>query len=103
MLVSPREDLRSAPKVAAFCREGRLAQYPDKSDAGGVKVGLTDHAAVSEAVQDMAAIPAIASANVEGYFIEEWHLRDRRLSSAVSTTTIWPMVMVGLGGVSSKP
>ena len=29
VLVSPKEDLRAAPRyVAALCREGRLARYP---------------------------------------------------------------------------
>ena len=71
-----------------------------KSDAGGVKVGLTDHAAVSEAVQDMAAIPAIASANVEGYLVEEMAPAGQEIViGGLNDSQFGPMVMVGLGGV----
>ncbi|MEC8165304.1 MAG: acetate--CoA ligase family protein, partial [Pseudomonadota bacterium] len=73
VLVSPKEDLRAALQGMSppFVVKVVSPDILHKSDAGGVKVGLTDHPAVSEAVQDMAAIPAIASANVEGYLVEE--------------------------------
>ena len=42
-----------------------------KSDAGGVKIGLKSGAEVAQAIETMAALPAIKSARVEGFLVEE--------------------------------
>ena len=102
VLVSPKEDLRAALKGMSppFVVKVVSPDILHKSDAGGVKVGLTDHAAVSEAVQDMAAIPAIASANVEGYLVEEMAPAGQEIViGGLNDSQFGPMVMVGLGGV----
>ena len=102
VLVSPKEDLRAALQGMSppFVVKVISPDILHKSDAGGVKVGLTDHAAVSEAVQDMAAIPAIASANVEGYLVEEMAPAGQEIViGGLNDSQFGPMVMVGLGGV----
>ena len=102
VLVSPKEDLRAALQGMSppFVVKVVSPDILHKSDAGGVKVGLTDHAAVLEAVQDMAAIPAIASANVEGYLVEEMAPAGQEIViGGLNDSQFGPMVMVGLGGV----
>ena len=106
VLVSPKEDLRAALQGMSppFVVKVVSPDILHKSDAGGVKVGLTDHAAVSEAVQDMAAIPAILLRTSRVTWLKKWHPRDRRLSSAVSTIHnsgqwLWSVSVVS----SSKP
>lgn len=71
-----------------------------KSDAGGVKVGLESAAEIEEAVRAMMRRPAIESARIDGFLLEEMAppgvevvvggLRDPQFG---------PLVMVGLGGV----
>src|SRR4051794_18759910 len=42
-----------------------------KSDAGGVKTGLKSGAEVEQAIAAMGALPAIKSARIEGFLVEE--------------------------------
>jgi len=71
-----------------------------KSEAGGVKVGLENAAAVGDAVRAMMKRPAVENARIDGFLLEEMAppgvevvvggLRDPQFG---------PLVMVGLGGV----
>jgi succinyl-CoA synthetase beta subunit len=71
-----------------------------KSDAGGVHVNLRDAAAVEQAINAMAASPAIRNARVDGYLIEEMAPAGQEVVvGAVRDPDFGPMVMVGLGGI----
>jgi len=102
VLVSPDEDMNAAlhdmrpPFVVKVVSPDIL----HKSDAGGVKIGLADQTAVANAIQDMAAIPAIAAANVEGFLVEEMAPAGQEIViGGLNDPQFGPMVMVGLGGV----
>jgi acyl-CoA synthetase (NDP forming) len=71
-----------------------------KSDAGGVALDLADADAVSSAIAQMAAIPAIAEANVVGWLVEEMVPTGREVViGGFRDLQFGPMLMVGLGGV----
>jgi acyl-CoA synthetase (NDP forming) len=71
-----------------------------KSDAGGVKVGLQDAAEVEQAIVVMASLPAILSARVDGYLLEEMAPAGQEIVvGAVRDPDFGPLVMVGLGGI----
>lgn len=71
-----------------------------KSDAGGVKIGLQSGADVEQAIQTMAALPAIKSARVEGFLVEEMAAPGQEIVvGAVRDPDFGPLVMVGLGGI----
>ena len=71
-----------------------------KSDAGGVKIGLKNGAEVEQAIKAMAVLPAIKSAHVEGFLIEEMAPAGQEIVvGAVRDPDFGPMVMVGLGGI----
>jgi len=71
-----------------------------KSDAGGVRLGLADARAAADAIREMAALPGIASANVEGYLVEEISPAGREVVvGGLHDPQFGPMIMVGLGGV----
>jgi acyl-CoA synthetase (NDP forming) len=76
------------------------AEILHKSDAGGVKIGLKTAAEVEQAINAMAALPAIKSAHVDGYLIEEMAPAGQEVVvGAVRDPDFGPMVMVGLGGI----
>jgi succinyl-CoA synthetase beta subunit len=71
-----------------------------KSDAGGVKIGLHSATEVEQAITAMASSPAIKSARVDGYLIEEMAPAGQEVViGAVRDPDFGPMVMVGLGGI----
>ena len=71
-----------------------------KSDAGGVKIGLMNAREVTQAINAMAALPAIKAARVDGYLIEEMAPAGLEIVvGAVRDPDFGPMVMVGLGGI----
>jgi succinyl-CoA synthetase beta subunit len=71
-----------------------------KSDAGGVKVGLTSAAEVKEAINTMAASPKIKGACIDGYLIEEMAPAGQEMVvGGVRDAQFGPLVMVGLGGI----
>ena len=71
-----------------------------KSDAGGVKIGLQSGPDIEQAIQTMAARPAIKSARVDGFLIEEMAPPGQEIVvGAVRDADFGPMVMVGLGGI----
>ncbi|MDB5810167.1 MAG: acetyl-CoA synthetase [Betaproteobacteria bacterium] len=71
-----------------------------KSDAGGVKIGLQNAADVASAITAMAALPAIRSARVEGFLVEEMAEPGQEIVvGAVRDPDFGPMIMVGLGGI----
>lgn len=71
-----------------------------KSDAGGVKVGLTSVAAVKLAIRAIAAAPEIRRARIEGFLIEEMAPAGYEVVvGAVKDPQFGPLVMVGLGGI----
>ena len=67
-------------------RKSPLRRHPAQSDAGGVRLGLTDTASVKAALMEMAALPAITNAEVDGYLIEEMAPPERKWSSADCAT-----------------
>jgi acyl-CoA synthetase (NDP forming) len=71
-----------------------------KSDAGGVALNLADAGAVAQAVQAMAAKPAIAAARVDGWLVEEMAPRGIEVAvGAVRDPQFGWMIMAGLGGI----
>ena len=71
-----------------------------KSDVGGVQINLHSVAAVEQAINAMAALPAIRDARVDGYLIEEMAPAGQEVVvGAVRDADFGPMVMVGLGGI----
>jgi len=71
-----------------------------KSDAGGVKVNLADVHAVADAIRAMQAAPAIKSARVEGFLVEEMAPRGEEVVvGGIRDPQFGPLVMVGLGGI----
>jgi acyl-CoA synthetase (NDP forming) len=71
-----------------------------KSDAGGVRVRLQDAAAVEAAIQAMRQLPAIASARLDGFLVEEMAPPGEELVvGGFTDPQFGPLVMVGLGGI----
>jgi succinyl-CoA synthetase beta subunit len=71
-----------------------------KSDAGGVKVGLKNAAEVEGAIRVMMRQPAIASARVDGFLLEEMAPAGQEIViGGLADPNFGPMVMVGLGGI----
>ena len=71
-----------------------------KSDAGGVALDLPDAQAVANAIDDMSAKTAIASANLEGWLVEEMAPAGVEIVvGGVIDPQFGPMVMLGLGGI----
>ena len=71
-----------------------------KSDAGGVRVNLAGAPAVREAIGAMAALPAIASATVDGWLVEEMAPAGQEIVvGGLRDPQFGPLVMVGLGGI----
>lgn len=71
-----------------------------KSDAGGVKVGLKSAAEVKDAIAAMRVLPAIATARVEGFLVEEMAPKGQEVVvGGLRDPQFGPLVMVGLGGI----
>ncbi|WP_166802401.1 acetate--CoA ligase family protein [Microvirga pakistanensis] len=71
-----------------------------KSDAGGVALNLADAAAVGAAVEAMQVKPKIASAQVEGWLVEEMIPAGREVVvGGFRDPQFGQMIMVGLGGI----
>jgi len=71
-----------------------------KSDAGGVKIGLQNAHEVGQAIDAMAALPAIKAARIDGYLIEEMAPAGQEIViGSVRDPDFGPLVMVGLGGI----
>ena len=71
-----------------------------KSDAGGVKVGLGNAHEVEEAVRAMMKRPAIESARIDGFLLEEMAPAGQEVViGGLRDPQFGPLVMVGLGGV----
>lgn len=71
-----------------------------KSDAGGVRIGLKSPAEVRSAIREMAALPAIARARVDGWLIDEMAPPGQEVViGGLRDPHFGPLVMVGLGGI----
>ena len=71
-----------------------------KSDAGGVRVNLRTAADVRNAIREMAALPAIARARVDGWLIDEMVPPGQEVVvGGLRDPQFGPLVMVGLGGI----
>lgn len=71
-----------------------------KSDAGGVRVDLETADDVRQAIRSMQALPKIASAQVEGWLIEEMAPAGQEIViGGLRDADFGPLVMVGLGGI----
>jgi acyl-CoA synthetase (NDP forming) len=71
-----------------------------KSDAGGVKVGLGNADEVEEAVRAMMKRPAIESARIDGFLLEEMAPAGLEVVvGGLRDPQFGPLVMVGLGGI----
>ena len=71
-----------------------------KSDAGGVKVGLRNADEVEEAVRAMMKRPAIESARIDGFLLEEMAPAGLEIVvGGLRDPQFGPLVMVGLGGI----
>jgi len=71
-----------------------------KSDAGGVALNLADAGAIEAAIRDMSGRPAIASAKLDGWLIEEMVPQGQEVViGGLRDPQFGPMLMVGLGGI----
>ena len=71
-----------------------------KSDAGGVRVGLNTTTEIEQAIRDIMRQPAIASARIDGFLVEEMAPPGEEIViGGVRDPQFGPMVMVGLGGI----
>lgn len=71
-----------------------------KSDAGGVRISLQNAYEVGQAIDAIAALPAIKAARIDGYLIEEMAPAGQEIVvGSVRDPDFGPMVMVGLGGI----
>jgi succinyl-CoA synthetase beta subunit len=71
-----------------------------KSDAGGVRVNLKTVADVQNAIREMAELPAIARARVDGWLIDEMAPAGQEVViGGLRDPNFGPLVMVGLGGI----
>jgi acyl-CoA synthetase (NDP forming) len=71
-----------------------------KSDAGGVRTGLQGKAEVEEAIRAMMKLPAIASARIDGFLLEEMAPAGQEVViGGLCDPQFGPLVMVGLGGI----
>jgi acyl-CoA synthetase (NDP forming) len=71
-----------------------------KSDAGGVRTGLQGKAEVEEAIRAMMKLPAIGSARIDGFLIEEMAPAGQEVViGGLRDPQFGPLVMVGLGGI----
>ncbi len=71
-----------------------------KSDAGGVRLGLVDAAAVKAAIAEMIGLPAISATTVEGFLIEEMAPAGVEIViGGLLDPQFGPMIMLGLGGI----
>jgi succinyl-CoA synthetase beta subunit len=71
-----------------------------KSDAGGVRINLRTAADVENAIREMAALPAIARARVDGWLVDEMAPPGQEVVvGGLRDPTFGPLVMVGLGGI----
>jgi succinyl-CoA synthetase beta subunit len=71
-----------------------------KSDAGGVRTGLRSADEIVQAITEMAAVPQIRAAQVDGWLIEEMAPAGQEVVvGAVRDPDFGPLVMVGLGGI----
>jgi len=74
-----------------------------KSDAGGVRVGLADRAAVTSAVREIeqSVTRAVPGARIEGYSVQEMVRGEAEVIVGVRRDEQFgPVVMVGLGGIA---
>jgi acyl-CoA synthetase (NDP forming) len=98
-------DAREAASVLASLKPPLVLKVmsPDilhKSDVGGVRVGLTSSEAIVEAIEEMMAVPQIASARVDGFLVEEMAPAGQEIVvGGVRDPQFGPLVMAGLGGV----
>jgi acyl-CoA synthetase (NDP forming) len=71
-----------------------------KSDAGGVMVGLNSEAEIEDALRAMMKRPAIESARIDGFLLEEMAPAGVEVVvGGLRDPQFGPLVMVGLGGV----
>ncbi len=93
-------DRRIADMTPPFALKVLSADILHKSDTGGVRLELTDAASVKVALTEMAALPAMAAAEVDGYLIEEMAPPGKEVVvGGLCDPQFGPMIMVGLGGV----
>jgi len=100
--------VQDAAAAAAACGRLRLPLVlkvvsPDilhKSDAGGVKVGLNSATEIEEAVRAMMKRPAIETARIDGFLLEEMAPAGLEVVvGGLRDPQFGPLVMVGLGGI----
>ncbi len=71
-----------------------------KSDVGGVMLGVNSLEEAAQAIETMAARPGIASAEIDGWLIEEMVPRGLEIAvGCLNDPVFGPMVMLGAGGV----
>lgn len=99
------QDVNGAAQACAKLRAPLALKIvsPDilhKSDAGGVKIGLKNSSEVEDAIRAMMKEPAIASARIDGFLLEEMAPAGQEIViGGLADPNFGPMVMVGLGGI----
>jgi acyl-CoA synthetase (NDP forming) len=101
-VVSDLDDVEAALQgmKPPFAAKVMSADILHKSDAGGVRLGLTDVQAVRRAIETMLAQPAIGEASVDGFLVEEMAGAGTEIVvGALRDPQFGPLIMVGLGGI----
>lgn len=71
-----------------------------KSDAGGVRLGLTSPMDVESAIAEMSLLPKIVAAEIDGFLVEEMAPAGKEIViGGIQDPQFGPMIMVGLGGI----
>jgi acyl-CoA synthetase (NDP forming) len=102
VVLSESDDAEQALRAITFPVAVKVvsSEILHKSDAGGVRVNLKTAGDVQKAIREMAALPAIARARVDGWLVDEMAPPGQEVVvGGLRDPNFGPLVMVGLGGI----
>jgi acyl-CoA synthetase (NDP forming) len=102
VVIRDADEVERLPKELRFPVAVKVmsSEIIHKSDAGGVRVNLKSAADVRDAIREMAALPAIARARVDGWLLDEMAPPGQEVViGGLRDPHFGPLVMVGLGGI----
>jgi len=93
-------ELRVAGMTPPFAVKILSADILHKSDAGGVRLGLSSPADVEGAIAEISLLPKISAGEVDGFLVEEMAPPGKEVViGGIQDPQFGPMIMVGLGGI----